>query len=185
MDPLGDWGTGDLGDRKTFRTGEGGGASMGVLGVSSLLKRSVGRSIASTGRQRSWNIASGSFGVLKSFSCGNPPAAILLARMSSATVAQSRWLVMSQCSFLTVAEARYGIIHRAKLSASGISGGKAWAREKVVREVRLDRIRARAGKEVRGVWRRCRRRRGWLAAQVAKEERPVDVMPVMCVRDKV
>jgi hypothetical protein len=43
-----------------------------------------------------------------------------------------------------------------------MTGGKAWTREKVMSDLRLERIRARAAREVRGVWRRVNLRKGAL-----------------------
>lgn len=69
-----------------------------------------------------------------------------------------------------------------KESESGIRGEEDCTRDKFVRECRLERMRARAGREVSGVWRRVSSRRDWLLGRVAKAERPLDDMPRMLER---
>ncbi|KAI6770361.1 hypothetical protein HG530_004990 [Fusarium avenaceum] len=74
---------------------------------------------------------------------------------------------------------RYGIIQSAKLSFSGMTGGKAWTSEKLTRFLRLDKMRARTAREVIGECRRVNLRRGVLADSVANADRPLEVMPLM------
>lgn len=163
---------------------------MGELGTlpnsetDAVRNRSLGRSILSTGRHNCWNTPSGSLGVRSVRNDGNPSASMLLARMSSAALLLSGWLVISQCSFFTLVDARYGIIHRVKESDSGISGGKDCTSEKVDRDRKLEKIRASAGNDVSGVWRRTSFRRGWLLDRVANDERPFDEMPRIFERVK-
>jgi hypothetical protein len=104
---------------------------------------------------------------------------MLRAKMSSAALMHVAWLVMSQCNVWRLLLARYGIIQSAKLSFSGMTGGKAWTSEKLTRFLRLDKMRARTAREVIGECRRVNLRRGVLVDSVANADRPLEVMPLM------
>lgn len=109
---------------------------------------------------------------------------MLLARRSSAALAVSRWLVMSQCSLSRLADARYGIIHNMNESDSGMRGGNDCTRAKVSRDDRLLKIRANAGREVRGICRSCSFRSFMLLGLVANDERPLEDIPRILDRER-
>jgi hypothetical protein len=92
---------------------------------------------------------------------------------------------MSQWSLLRLADARYGIIHNEKRSSSGMTGGKAWIKENVLREPRFERMRASAARDVSELCRKVSVSRPKLVARVAKVDKPWDVMPDICESVKV
>lgn len=70
--------------------------------------RSDERAMFSSGRQRAWKTPSESLGVRSVLRAGNPPAWMLRARMSSASLMlpAGTWPVMSQWILVTLGEAR-------------------------------------------------------------------------------
>lgn len=83
---------GEIGDEGALKDPEAGMPPMALR----RWKRSLGRMMWSTGRQRAWKRPSGSLGVRRVVRAGKPPASMLRARMSSASLVVLGWLVMSQ-----------------------------------------------------------------------------------------
>ena len=125
---------------------------VGVAAEAAAVNRSEGRSWRSFGLQRSWKIPDGSLGARNVRNVGKPPAAMLLASISSASLTpKGSFEVISQWSLEMLPDARYGIIHKVKTSSSGINGEKSCTSENEVRLDRLEKIRANAGRDVSGV----------------------------------